>query len=303
MAGQGKGAVRAILYALAANAGIAVAKGAAAFWTGSGAMLAETLHSIADCANQVLLLLGLKRSQRPADANHPLGYGRATYFWSMIVALMLFSVGGLYALYEGIERLLHPAPLKDPWLAVGILAFSVALEAGSLWGALKIIRTQQGSRTFWEWFRVTRQSELMVVAGEDIAALLGLVFALLAVLVAIATGNPLYDALGSLAIGTLLIVVAVAVMREVKGMIVGESADPLVHAEIERFIAARPEVEAVFNLITLQWGDHVVVAAKVRMRNSTDAVRLIEEINACEVALKQRFPEVQWIFFEPDILR
>ena len=303
MAGQGKGAVRAILYALAANAGIAVAKGGAAFWTGSGAMLAETLHSIADCANQGLLLLGMKRSQRPADENHPLGYGRATYFWSMIVALMLFTVGGLYALYEGIERVLHPSTLKDPWLAVGILAFSIALEAGSLWGALKIIREQRGTRTFWEWFRITRQSELMVIAGEDIAALLGLVFALLAVLTAIVTGNPFYDALGSLAIGTLLIVVAIAIMREVKGMIVGESADPLVHAEIERFVTARPEVEAVFNLITLQWGDRVVVAAKVRMRESADAARMIGEINACEVALKQRFPEVHWIFFEPDVVR
>ena len=302
MAGQGRGAVRAILYALGANAGIAVAKGGAAFWTGSGAMLAETIHSVADCTNQVLLLLGLKRSQRPATADHPLGYGRATYFWSMIVALMLFSVGGLYAVYEGIERLMHPAPIKDPWLAVGILAFSVALEAGSLWGALKIIHEQRGSRTFWEWFRVTRQSELMVVAGEDIAALFGLMFALLAVLVAIATGNPLFDALGSLAIGTLLIVVAFAVMREVKSMIVGESADPLVHTEIERFVAARPEVDAVLNLITLQWGERVVVAAKVRMRESTDAAQLVEHINACEVALKQRFPQVAWIFFEPDVV-
>jgi len=302
MAGQGKAAVRAILYALAANAGIAAAKGGAAFWTGSGAMLAETIHSVADCANQVLLLIGLKRSQRPATADHPLGYGRATYFWSMIVALMLFSVGGLYAVYEGIERLMHPAPIRDPWLAVGILAFSVALEAGSLWGALKIIHEQRGSRTFWEWFRATRQSELMVVAGEDIAALLGLVFALIAVIVAIVTGNPLFDALGSLAIGTLLIVVAFAVMREVKGMIVGESADPLVHAEIERFVAARPEVDAVLNLITLQWGERVVVAAKVRMRESSDAARLVEHINACEVALKQRFPQVAWIFFEPDVV-
>jgi cation diffusion facilitator family transporter len=302
MAGQGRGAVRAILYALAANAGIAAAKGGAAFWTGSGAMLAETIHSVADCANQVLLLIGLKRSQRPATADHPLGYGRATYFWSMIVALMLFSVGGLYAVYEGIERLMHPAPIRDPWLAVGILAFSVALEAGSLWGALKIIHEQRGSRTFWEWFRATRQSELMVVAGEDIAALLGLVFALIAVIVAIVTGNPLFDALGSLAIGTLLIVVAFAVMREVKSMIVGESADPLVHAEIERFVAARPEVDAVLNLITLQWGERVVVAAKVRMRESADATRLIEHINACEAALKQRFPQVAWIFFEPDVV-
>jgi divalent metal cation (Fe/Co/Zn/Cd) transporter len=197
---------------------------------------------------------------------------------------------------------MHPAPIRDPWLAVGILAFSVALEAGSLWGALKIIHEQRGSRTFWEWFRATRQSELMVVAGEDIAALLGLVFALIAVIVAIVTGNPLFDALGSLAIGTLLIVVAFAVMREVKSMIVGESADPLVHAEIERFVAARPEVDAVLNLITLQWGERVVVAAKVRMRESADATRLIEHINACEAALKQRFPQVAWIFFEPDVV-
>lgn len=302
MAGQGKAAVRAILYALGANAGIAAAKGGAAFWTGSGAMLAETLHSIADCGNQVLLLIGLRRSQRPATADHPLGHGRATYFWSMIVALMLFSVGGLYAVYEGVDRLLHPAPLKDPWLAVAILAFSVALEAGSLWGALKIIREQQGSRTLWDWFRITRQSELMVVAGEDIAALLGLVFALFAVLVAIATGDPLFDALGSLAIGTLLIVVALAVMREVQSMIIGESADPLVHAAIERFIAERPEVDAVLNLITLQWGERVVVAAKVRMRETADAARLVGEINACEAALRQRFPEVSRIFFEPDVV-
>jgi divalent metal cation (Fe/Co/Zn/Cd) transporter len=167
---------------------------------------------------------------------------------------------------------------------------------------LKIIHEQRGSRTFWEWFRATRQSELMVVAGEDIAALLGLVFALIAVIVAIVTGNPLFDALGSLAIGTLLIVVAFAVMREVKSMIVGESADPLVHAEIERFVAARPEVDAVLNLITLQWGERVVVAAKVRMRESADATRLIEHINACEAALKQRFPQVAWIFFEPDVV-
>jgi cation diffusion facilitator family transporter len=243
----------------------------------------------------------MKRSQRPADEQHPLGYGRATYFYSMIVALMLFSIGGLYALYEGVERVLHPAPLKDPWLAVGILAFSIALEAGSLRGAMKIIRELRGSRTFWEWFRITRQSELMVIAGEDIAALLGLVFALLAVLIAIATGNPFFDALGSLAIGALLIVVAVAIMREVKGMIVGESADPLVHAEIGRFIAARPEVEGVFNLITLQWGDRVVVAAKLRMREGADASRMIQHVNDCEVALKQRFPEVSWIFLEPDV--
>ncbi len=302
MAGQDHGSLKAILYALGANFGIALAKGGAAFWTGSGAMLAETIHSFADCANQVLLLIGLKRAARPATAQHPLGYGKAMYFWSLIVALLLFSVGGLFSVYEGVERFLHPGALRDPWIAVGILVFSILLEAFSLWGALKIIRKQQGERTFWEWFRVTRQSELMVVAGEDIAALAGLAFALIALLLAIATGNPLFDAAGSFAIGVLLIVIAIAIVREVKSLIVGESADPLVHEAIHSFISGRPEVESVLNLITLQWGDRVVVAVKALMKEKRDIGRLLGEINACEAALKQQFPEVSWIFFEPDVV-
>ena len=302
MAGQDHGSVKAILYALGANFGIALAKGGAAIWTGSGAMLAETIHSIADCANQVLLLIGLKRAARPATAEHPLGYGKAMYFWSLIVALLLFSVGGLFSVYEGIERFRHTEALRDPWIAIGILVFSIVLEAFSLWGALKIIRERQGNRTFWQWFRVTRQSELMVVAGEDIAALAGLAFALIALLLAVATGNPVFDAAGSFAIGVLLIVVAIAVVREVKSLIIGESADPLVHDAIVRFIAARPEVDSVLNLITLQWGDRVVVAVKARMKETSDGASLIGQINACEAALKQQFPEVSWIFFEPDSL-
>jgi cation diffusion facilitator family transporter len=301
MAGQDHGSVRAILYALGANSGIAIAKGGAALWTGSGAMLAETIHSIADCANQVLLLIGLRHAARPATDEHPLGHGKAMYFWSLIVALLLFSVGGMFSVYEGVERLLHPAvELKDPWLAIGILVFSIVLEAFSLWGALKIIRPRQGDRTLWQWFRLTRNSELMVVAGEDIAALFGLVFALVALLLAVATGNPVFDAAGSMAIGVLLIVIAIAIVREVKGLIIGESADPLVRVAIARFLGARPEVEEVLNLITLQWGDRVVVAVKARMKEKQDAARLLGEINACEAALKREFPEVTWIFFEPD---
>ena len=300
MSRHAEGSVRAILYALGANAGIALAKGAAAMWTGSGAMLAETIHSVADCGNQVLLLIGIKRSARPATTHHPLGEGRAMYFWSMMVALLLFSVGGLFSAYEGVHRLLHPEPVKDPWIAVGVLVVSIALEAGSLWGALKIIRARQGTRTFWQWFQATRQSELMVVAGEDIAALGGLAFALVALLLAIATGNPIFDALGSLVIGLLLIIVAMLLVREVKSMIIGESADPLVHAEIEQFIAARAEVAEIYNLITLQWGEYIVVAVKARMQEIGDVAALIRDINACEAALKQKFPAVRWMFFEPD---
>ncbi len=300
MAGQDHGSVRAILYALGANSGIALAKGGAALWTGSGAMLAETIHSVADCANQVLLLIGLRHAAGAPTAEHPLGYGKVMYFWSLIVALLLFSVGGLFSVYEGIERILHPGHVKDPWLAIGILVFSIALEAFSLWGALKIIRERQGERSFLEWFRVTRNSELMVVAGEDIAALFGLVFALLALLLTVATGNVLFDAAGSMAIGILLIVIAIAIVREVKGLIIGESADPLVHDAINRFLGSRPEIEAVLNLITLQWGDRVVVAVKARMKEKHDISRLLGQINACEADLKREFPEVAWIFFEPD---
>ena len=300
MAGQDHGSVKAILDALGANFGIAVAKGGAAFWTGSGAMLAETIHSLADCANQVLLLIGVRRANDPPTPEHPLGYGRVMYFWSLIVALLLFSVGGLFSVYEGIERFLHSEGLRDPWIAIGILVFSIILEAISLAGALKVIRQRQGTRTLWQWFRATRQSELMVVAGEDIAALGGLAFALIALLLTIATGNPLFDAAGSVAIGLLLIVIAMAITLEVKSLIIGESADPLVHEDIKRFIAERPEVDSVLNLITAQWGDHIIVATKVRMKESRDAHRMIEEINACEAALKQKFPEARWIFFEPD---
>lgn len=300
MSGHSEGSVKAIYYALAANAGIAFFKGAAALWTGSGAMLAETIHSFADCGNQVLLLVGMKRSKLPANQEHPLGQGRAMYFWSLIVALLLFSVGGLFSIYEGVHRFLHPEPVTNPWVGVCVLVVSMALEAGSLFGALKIIREKQGTRTFWQWFKLTRQSELMVVVGEDIAAIGGLTFAIVALVLAITTGNPVFDALGSFVIGVLLVVVAILVVCEVKSLIIGESADPLVHAEIESFLATRPEVSEIFNLITLQWGSYIIVAVKVRMCEVLDAAKMIADINACEVALKQNFPAVTWIFFEPD---
>lgn len=300
MAGHGKDSVKAILYALAANIGIALFKGAAALWTGSGAMLAETIHSFADCGNQVLLLIGIQRSLLPATEKHPLGQGRAMYFWSLIVALLLFSVGGLFSVYEGIYRLLHYEPVADPWIGIGVLIISIGLEAGSLWGTIKIIRKQQGTRTFWQWLQVTRQSELMVVAGEDIAALGGLTLAVIALLLAIMTGNPLFDAIGSLVIGILLIVVAILIVWKVQSLIIGESADPLVHNEITLFLAARPEIKKLYHLITLQWGNHIVIAAKAHMRESADAARLITDINVCETALKQHFPTVGWVFFEPD---
>lgn len=298
-----EGSVRAIFYALGANFGIAVAKYAAAFWTGSGSMLAEAIHSSADCANQLLLLLGLRQARRPASVDFPLGHHRVTYFWSMIVALMLFFMGGAFSVYEGIERLLHPQPLQHGLIAMAVLACAVVLEAFSLWGALKEIRKIAGRQPFFAWFRETRQSELMVVAGEDIAALLGLALAFVAVTASVVTGNPLWDALGTLAIGIVLMVVAVAVMIEVKGLIVGESAAPRLRAEIEAFVAVQAEVEQVLNVITLAWGDKVVIAVKARMRGmeTGSGRQMVEAINDVETRMQERFPSAQWVFFEPDI--
>jgi len=298
-----EGSVKAIFYALGANFGIALSKFAAAYFTGSGSMLAEAIHSTADCGNQLLLLLGLKQARRPASADFPLGHHRATYFWSMIVALMLFFMGGAFSVYEGIERLLHPQPLQHGLIAMAVLGGAVVLEAFSLWGALKEIRKIAGRQPFLVWFRETRQSELMVVAGEDIAALLGLALAFVAVAATVITGNPLWDALGTLAIGAVLMAVAIAVMIEVKGLLVGESAAPQLRAEIEAFVAAQPEVEQVLNVITLAWGDKVVIAVKARMRGmeTQTGLQMVDAINAVEARMQERFPSAQWIFFEPDV--
>jgi len=303
MSHAGEGSLRAILYALGANFGIAVAKYAAAFWTGSGSMLAEAIHSTADCANQLLLLLGMRQARRPASADFPLGHHRVTYFWSMIVALMLFFMGGAFSVYEGVERLLHPQPLQHGPIAMAVLAAAVVLESFSLWGALREIRRISGSQPFLAWFRETRQSELMVVAGEDIAALLGLSLAFVAVAATVLTGNPLWDALGTLAIGAVLMAVALAVMAEVKGLIVGESAAPQLRSEIEAFVAAQPEVDQVLNVITLAWGDKVVIAVKARMSGmaACTGLEMVHAINAVEARMQERFPSAQWVFFEPDV--
>ena len=290
-----------ILFALGANALIAGAKGTAAWITGSTAMLAEAVHSIADCGNQGLLLLGINRSARPPDADYPLGHGRSIYFWSFIVALMLFSMGGMFSIYEGIHKIDAGGPLEDPWIAIAVLAVSLAAESVSLWKGLTQVNGLRGTQSLWRWFRETRRSELLVVIGEDIAATVGLGLALLAVGMAMLTGNPVYDALGSLAIGVLLLVVAVFVGIEVKALLVGQSADPALQEEIGRFLMAREEITEVLNLITLQNGADVVVAVKVRMAERVSAPALVAAINRCERALRAAFPQVRWLFFEPDV--
>lgn len=292
--------LRSILFALGANMAICVAKLGAAFYTGSGAMLAEGVHSFADSGNQLLLLVGLKQAKKAPTPEYPLGFGKSIYFWSFIVALMMFSMGGVFSVYEGIHKLQQPEPLKTPWIAVGVLSFSIIAEGASLWGCLREVDKVRGKRSLTRWFHQSRESELLVVFGEDMAALVGLVFAFAAILATLVSGNPVFDAVGSIAIGVLLILVAVLVGMEVKSLLIGQGVDPQVHAEMVAFLNSQPEIRKVFNLITLQLGKDVMVAVKAQMEEFATQSELIQAINTCEVRLKDQFPQVLWSFFEPD---
>ena len=294
---------KAIFYALAANLGIAICKFAAAAFTGSGSMFAEAIHSTADCGNQVLLLFGLKQARRPASPLHPLGAGRVIYFYSLIVALLLFFVGGVFSVYEGVHRLMAHEPLSHAYIALGVLGVSVVLETFSLMGAIREIRKTNPDKSMWRWFRETRESELLVVTGEDVAALLGLAIAFVAVLMTMITGNPEFDAWGSIGVGVLLMVIASMVGREVKSMIIGESASPEVRRAIEAHLRTRKEIRSIINLITLQWGRHVVVAVQAEMIDYDSGRAMVDAINLVEADLQAKFPQVRWVFFEPDVPR
>lgn len=291
-----------ITRALIANGAIAAAKGAAAVATGSGAMLAETIHSAADCANQGLLLLGLHRAKKPPTESHPLGYGRALYFWSFLVALLLFSVGGLFSIYEGAHKLMHPEPISRVWLAAGILGFSVLVEGWAMAQALAEINKRRGKSTIGQYLRDSKDSDLIVVFGEDAAAILGLSVALVAVLLAHFTGNPLWDAVGTISIGVVLIAVAVFLSIEVKSLLLGEAADPEIVRAVKSAVEADPNFSAAHEIITLQQGPgEVLVALKVSCDPKLPAGRLSEAINALEAKLRELRPEIRWIWVEPDL--
>jgi len=293
---------RAILYAFLANLGIALAKSAAAVYTGSGSMLAEAIHSFADCGNQVLLYIGLKQSERPADREHPMGYGKITYFWSFIVAILLFSMGGMFSMYEGWQKLHHPESLHQAWIALTVLLVSIILESFSLLGALKEIRALRGKRHFQEWLKRTRNAELVVVLGEDIAAITGLILALVFVSIASVTGNPVYDAVGSISIGMILICVSLFISIRIRALITGRSADPELEASIHGIIAEDENIEKLLHVITLQFGPQVMLAVKLKMRTGISIETAVTHINLLEQKIKQAQPAVQWCFIEPDIV-
>lgn len=299
MAGN-PGTVKPIIYALFANLSIAIAKGVAAVITSSGAMFAEAIHSLADTGNQVLLLLGIRQSKRPPTADYPLGYGKSIYFWSFLVAVMLFTVGGMFSLYEGIHKYQHPEPLNKPWIAIGVLVFAIAAESASLWSCMKSVNFERRGRPILQWFRESRSSELIVVFGEDVAALLGLVFALVAVVMTMLTGNPVWDAIGTMMIGVLLLVIAWFVAIEVKALLIGQSVEPRVLAAMRKFLEKRPEIDTLYNVLTLQLGHDAMVAVKARMVRTGRERDMVAAINRIETDFKAEFPVVAWLFFEPD---
>ncbi|HEU5296147.1 MAG TPA: cation transporter, partial [Burkholderiaceae bacterium] len=221
-------------------------------------------------------------------------------FWSFIVALMLFSMGGLFSIYEGLHKLAHPEPMSDAWVALAILTFAIVAESLSLWGALREIDKERGDRGYWRWFRSSRTSELVVIFGEDLAALGGLVLAFGFIVLALITGNAMWDALGSVAIGALLVLVAVLVGNEISSLLVGQSADPQVERAMLDHLSARPEVQHLFKLITQQLGPDVMVAVKATIAPQGSERGMVDAINRVERSLRESFPQIRWCFFEPD---
>lgn len=293
-----------IVQSLVANLAIAGFKGVAAVLTGSGAMLAETIHSAADCGNQLLLLLGVKSSRRAPDASHPLGYGRSLYFWSFMVALLLFTGGGVFSIYEGIHKILEPEKVDKIYVGLVVLGFSILIEGWATISNIRELNKRRGAKPFFQYLRATKDSDLIVVFGENAAATLGLLFALIALVVAYITGDSRYDGAGSLVIGFVLVGVAVFLANEVKSLLVGESADPEIESAVRELVREHPKLETLLNIITIQQGPgEVLVALKVRFAPQLTSEELSRAINEFEVALKAKRTEVRWSFIEPDVVK
>jgi cation diffusion facilitator family transporter len=291
-----------IMQSLVVNALIAIAKGIAAFFTGSGAMLAETIHSVADCGNQGLLLLGVKQSKRPPDEEHPLGYGRSAYFWSFMVAMLLFSLGGMFSIYEGIHKYYNPEPITEIFWGVAVLVLAIGLELYATVSNIDEINKRRGERSFFEYMQTTKDSDLVVVFCENSAAVLGLLFALIALLISYTTGDPRFDALGSLAIGVILISVAIFLAVEVHSLLLGESADPLISKSIRRLVKEDSRIEALLSCKTLQQGPGEILACiKIECKPKLTSTEISHLIDDFEKKLTYEQPTVKWLFVEPDI--
>jgi cation diffusion facilitator family transporter len=300
-----EGSRKAIIAALVANLGIAVAKLVGFAITRSAGLLAESMHSLADTGNQALLMFGSKRGNRKADAAHPFGYGPERYFWAFVVALVLFSLGGLFALYEGIQKLFHPHEVDSPIVAFVILVLAVGLESYSLRTAVhEANEVKPPEMGWWRFIRATKSPELPVVLLEDTGALLGLVFALFGLGMAEITGSPKWDAVGSVAIGLLLVAIAFILAVEMKGLLIGESATVTNQQAIETALTSPPTVLGLIHLRTMHLGpEQLLVAAKLEFRHELSVTELAQAIDDAEVALRAAVPIAQTVYIEPDIRR
>lgn len=293
---------RAVYYALAANAAVAVCKFAAAFYTDSGSAFAEAVHSTADCMNEVLMLIGGRAAQATPDDKHPFGFGRESYFYATLVALQIFLVGGVVSVGLGGYRLVHHVPLDHPAVVIAVLLASGVIEGIALKVSISTVGSRkQAHETLWHWFRETRKPEMLLAVGEDAAALAGIAVSVVAIVLSLATRNPAFDALGAIAVGLILMAAAVVFMQKIKSLIVGESAHTRVREAIRTWLEARPEIEHIVSLIVLQWADDQLVAVQARLRSCDDTDALVRTIDLLERELKTAFPGARWIFFEPEL--
>jgi cation diffusion facilitator family transporter len=293
---------KAVVVALLANLGIAVAKFVGYLVTGASSMLAEALHSVADSGNQAMLLAGGRLARRQADPGHPFGHGRVRYFAAFLVAVVLFTLGSLFSLYEGYQKLRHPHALESPVVALAILAVGLVLEGLSLRTAVREASPMRGAQSWWSFIRTTKNPELAVVLLEDTAAELGLSMAFVGVGLAALTGDPLYDALGTLAIGALLAVVAVVLGIEMFSLLLGEAASPQEQAAIRRTLASTPGIAQLLQLQTMHLSpDELLVVAKVEMDPDLSADNLARVIDAAQARVRQAVPSARVVYLEPDL--
>ncbi|WP_431952538.1 cation diffusion facilitator family transporter [Nocardia lijiangensis] len=300
-AGGGK---KAILAALTANAGIAVAKFVGAAITGSASMLAEAVHSVADTSNQGLLLFGQRRAEQEADELHPFGYGRNRYFYSFIVALVLFTLGSIYAIYEGIHKIQHPEELSSPIIAIVILLIAIGLETFSFVTAVRESRPLKGGASWWRFIRNSRSPELPVVLLEDTGALIGLILAFLGVGLTMVTDDAIWDGIGTLCIGVLLGVIAIILIIEMQSLLIGEGATPEEDRAIRESLVDGERIDRVIHLKTQYLGpEEILVAAKVAITPGLDIATIAAAIDAAEARVRRAVPAARIIYVEPDLYR
>lgn len=299
-----EGGKKAVVAALLANGGIAIAKFTGFAITGAASMLAEAIHSVADTGNQGLLLLGAKRATRAPDEQHPFGYGRERFFWAFVVAMVLFSIGSMFALYEGYEKLRHPHELEYAAVAMGILGVAIVLETLSFRTAFREASKVRGDQSWPSFIKHTKSPELVTVLLEDIGALVGLVFAFAGVTLAEVTGNPRFDAVGSIAIGLLLGAIAFVLAKENKSLLIGEAADKTQLNAIEQAVLSTDGVSRIIHIRTLHLGpEELLVAAKVEFDGSLDQIQLGDAIDRTEHRVRSDVPDARLIFIEPDRFR